>query len=64
MTEGYFSSDVPSVLTSVDLLAIFSLVSKAVWVAVDTGLFKSDVLSTFSRPAADLSNVCQVLSPL
>ena len=48
----------------VDLFAKFSLASKAVWVAVEIGLFESEVLSTLLKPTADLSNVCHVLSPL
>jgi hypothetical protein len=35
--------------------------SKAAWVAVDTGLLASEVLSRLDNPTADLSRVCQLL---
>ena len=47
-----------------DLFALFSFASNAVWVAVEIGLPASVVLSMFAKPTAVLSNVCHDLSPL
>ena len=59
---GYKSLLVPRVVT-VDLFAKFSLVSKAVWVAVEIGLFKSVVLSTLDKPKLALAPI-SVIAPV
>ena len=55
LTEGYFTSEPPSVITLIDLLATASFVFNAVCVAVETGLLASDVLSTLGNPTIVLS---------
>ena len=57
---------VPKV-ADVDLLTLFSLVSKAALVAILTGLLASLVLSTFSKPTLDLlipeATLASVIAP-
>ena len=54
-TDGYLSVELASAIRSVLLLVRFSFKSKAAWVAIEMGLFASEVLSTFPKPTIVLS---------
>ena len=54
---------VPSASTFNDLFAVFSLVFNAVCVAIEIGLFESEVLSTLFKPKLTLASVA-VIAPV